>query len=355
MSVLSTSPNSIRVFDINIANALGSSEAATILQQLHYWMQKSGVGVVVNGVKYVYNTFRQWVREQFIYLTDSKFIRAMKMLRSLEIVKVIRHKAKQWNQTNYYSLDYQKLKEWAKAQSIEISELADNSPQDSDSQPLEISDFSSSYIDTKNTTKEKTTNSSAAFSPKNFETGTKFTKHKSDLANSSFFVGISNDMSNIKQNISKNKGFRKIEQIVNLRWKDQIKDLDSAGIRVNKTLIGLLKSYEYEQVENAISLFKTRKRSQYIPNSAGYFTEALKQDWASNEISLSSTLQVNSADLFRYWYDLARELGYCSGQEIRDEEQWVCVSGTWEKWSDAVERGYSFDYLKKIIKRNEGK
>ena len=64
MSILSTSTNSIRVFDVNIANALGSSEAATILQQLHYWMQKPKVGVVVNDIKYVYNSFRQWVSQQ---------------------------------------------------------------------------------------------------------------------------------------------------------------------------------------------------------------------------------------------------------------------------------------------------
>ena len=111
MSILSTSSISIRVFDVNIANALGSSEAATILQQLHYWMQKPSVGVIVNGVKYVYNTFRQWIKEQFLYLTESKFINAMKILRSLGIVKVDRCKAKNWNQTNHYSLDYQKLRE----------------------------------------------------------------------------------------------------------------------------------------------------------------------------------------------------------------------------------------------------
>ena len=52
-------------------------------------------------------------------------------------------------------------------------------------------------------------------------------------------------------------------------------------------------------------------------------------------------------------YDLARELGYCSGQEVRDGEQWVNLSGSWERWNDTVERGYSLEYLKKIMKRNQ--
>jgi len=30
------------------------------------------------------------------------------------------------------------------------------------------------------------------------------------------------------------------------------------------------------------------------------------------------------------------------------------MSGSWEKWSAVVERGYSLGYLKKIMKRNKG-
>jgi len=56
----------------------------------------------------------------------------------------------------------------------------------------------------------------------------------------------------------------------------------------------------------------------------------------------------------RLRYDLARELGYCSTQEIREGEQWICLSGAWERWESAVKRGYSLDYLKKIMKKSKG-
>ena len=121
---------------------------------------------------------------------------------------------------------------------------------------------------------------------------------------------------------------------------------------MNKTLISLLKTHKSEEVNNAIALFKTRKRAQHIPNPAGYFTEALKGNWASESAVTADPSDVDKASVFRYWYDLARQLGYCSGQEVREDEQWVCLSGTWEKWSGAVERGYSIDYLKKIVKRS---
>ena len=96
MSILATSSSSTRHFDMNIASALESVEAAVILQQLHYWMEKEGTGEVIEGKKYIYNTFREWVSQQFSFLTNWKFRKAMNILRNLSIVEVIRYKSRQW-------------------------------------------------------------------------------------------------------------------------------------------------------------------------------------------------------------------------------------------------------------------
>jgi hypothetical protein len=98
---------------------------------------------------------------------------------------------------------------------------------------------------------------------------------------------------------------------------------------------------------------------------------ALKGDWGarkpeciravrrrpkgSKSLIENGEAELDKAAVFRHWYDLARELGYCSGQEIREGSQWICLSGAWEKWSEAVKRGYSLEYLKKIMKRNQGR
>lgn len=103
-----------------------------------------------------------------------------------------------------------------------------------------------------------------------------------------------------------------------------------------------------------IALLKARKRESYIPKLSGYFVSAQKGDWGAS-VTLAGDRQSSEIDrgaVFLHWYDLARELGYCSGQEVREGEQWVCLSGSWEKWEGAVKRGYSLDYLKKIMKRN---
>ena len=117
-----------------------------------------------------------------------------------------------------------------------------------------------------------------------------------------------------------------------------------------------MKLYPAEKVENAIALVRVRKREQHIPNPAGYLVSALKGDWGAKNLVSEETgdrvdEEVDKAAVFRHWYDLAKELGYCSGQQIREGEQWVNLSGSWERWEAAVDRGYSLDYLKKIIKR----
>ncbi|MGK7898262.1 MAG: hypothetical protein AB4372_32765 [Xenococcus sp. (in: cyanobacteria)] len=99
-----------------------------------------------------------------------------------------------------------------------------------------------------------------------------------------------------------------------------------------------------------IALLKSRKRDGHISNPSGFFVKALKQNWgqevASNEDSQAT---------FKYWYGLARELGYCKAEEVRDNEQWVNLGGSWEKWQSAVDRGYSVDYLRKVLGRNNNK
>jgi hypothetical protein len=343
---------------MGIAAALGDINAAIIIQQLHYWMNKKEVGVIIEGVKYVYNTFVDWVNEQFSWLSVWQLRKAMSLLRSLGIVKVVRYKARQWNQTNYYTLDSDRLWSWAKSESIEISEMWSNTDQDERTQHLEVRDTDSSYIEPKITTREVTAKQSAAAPTETSlreEEIQKKVKSPSDKLTAP--IGQKKAKSEqVESNPGEDKISGKVDYIVNKDWEKQLEELDSTGIPVNKTVVNLLKMYSPEQVRGAIALVKSRKREQHIPNPSGYFVAALKQDWASKQmvknLESEGKGEIDTAAVFRHWYDLARELGYCSGQEIRDGEQWVCISGSWEKWADAVGRGYSLEYLKKIMKRN---
>ena len=369
MSVLATSPTSIRVFDVNIANALGSSEAATILQQLHYWMKKKKIGIIAEGKKYVYNTFQSWVQQQFIYLTDGKFRRAMNLLRSLEIVEVIRYKSKEWNQTNYYSLNYARLREWGKSETIEISELPYMTDRGDETKPLEVSEIEVSIYESKKNTKEETakqsdrpTNKSKSIAAATSKEALEGEKGQIDRNPHSAKLTASIGQKKVKSGATQSKpteekSSAQVDCIVNKNWKALIPSLDGVGVPINKTLKDLLKLYPAEKVENAIAIVKARKRDQYIPNLSGYFVSALKGDWASQDLvdqkGDRNSEEIDKGAVFRHWYDLGKQLGYCSGQEVRDGEQWVCLSGSWESWGSAIKRGYSLEYMKQIMKRNK--
>jgi hypothetical protein len=281
MSILSTSPTSTRHFDMNIAAALGDINAAIIIQQLHYWMSKKEVGVIADGIKYVYNTFYDWTSQQFRWLSLWQFRKSMSLLRSLSIVKVIRYKASQWNQTNHYSLNYERLQEWAKAESIEISEMCVTSPQDEEYLPLEVRHSDLSYIESKITTREVTAKTSdpasfqdarerassqveSDFEPQQSKQSAaaqreialeeeEIQKRKSSPPQRRTACNGQKKLKSeqVESNPGEDKKVGKVDYIVNKDWEKQLEELDSTGVPTNKTVINLLKMYTPEQVRIA--------------------------------------------------------------------------------------------------------
>ena len=119
------------------------------------------------------------------------------------------------------------------------------------------------------------------------------------------------------------------------------------GVGINPTVVKVVKVNQKEDVERVIALLKSRKRDGHVSNPAGFVVKALKENWGSEV-----TKTEDAKTTFRYWYGLARELGYCQGMEVREGEQWVLLSGNWEKWESAVDGGYSVEYLRKVLGRN---
>jgi len=376
MSILSTSPTATRHFDMNIAEALEDVNAAIILQQLDYWIQKEGVGVIIGKIKYVFNTYKDWRDQQFRWLTKRQFRRSMDLLRSLEIVNVIRYKSREWKQTNYYSINYDRLAEFMRSEkpksteTVEMTFRADREDRNGQIEMTEneISIYSSKEYTQKSTTKQekqesdRLSNKSSPFAAATSKEALEGKKsHQSNNPHSERLTASAGQKKvkseATQSNSPEEKSSVKVDCIVNKNWKSLIPVLDGAGIAINKTLKDLLKLYPAEKVENAIAIVKARKRDQYIPNLSGYFVSALKGDWASQDLvdqkGDRNSEEIDKGAVFRHWYDLGKQLGYCSGQEVRDGEQWVCLSGSWESWGSAIKRGYSLEYMKQIMKRNK--
>ena len=87
-------------------------EEAIVLQQLHYWLNKSRHEH--DGRKWVYNTYEEW-QAQLPFMTIRTLQRVMaKLVNKLELVAIHRFNSSNWDRTNWYSIKYENLEKLEK-------------------------------------------------------------------------------------------------------------------------------------------------------------------------------------------------------------------------------------------------
>lgn len=121
------------------AKWLGLNEAI-VLQQLHYWLRDRKSGKVVAGVKWIFNTYEEWL-EQFPFWSEHTLQRAFTQLEEYGLVLSARHDRKDWDQRKFYTIDYDAVG------GLELAILASS----------EDANLESSLIGTTETTAENTT------------------------------------------------------------------------------------------------------------------------------------------------------------------------------------------------------
>jgi hypothetical protein len=153
-----------------------------------------------------------------------------------------------------------------------------------------------------------------------------------------------------KKSVSKNQF-----KIKNSNWESHLDQLDTLGVPLNKTVVSMVKFHSTQEVEAAIEIYKYRKRNSHIKNPSGYFVQAIKQNWAGNYRWQKENLKDEEIDentVFRYWYEMARELGDCQKWEYRDDGvRWIDMNGVWESWYLLLERGITPEYLRRKLDR----
>jgi len=91
-----------------LAKAYGVA-AATFLQKLHYCLEHSDAQVH-KGKKYWFHSYEQWQQTLGIY-SVSTIKRIVAKLKQAEILVIKRLSKNKWLQTNFYSINYRKLKQ----------------------------------------------------------------------------------------------------------------------------------------------------------------------------------------------------------------------------------------------------
>ncbi|RHW43469.1 replication protein [Neobacillus notoginsengisoli] len=91
----------------SLAKKIGLNEAI-VLQQIHYWLTKELH--MIEGRSWVYNTYREW-HDQLPFWSESTIKRVFKTLEDLGYVISGNFNRSKMDQTKWYTIDYEKLKE----------------------------------------------------------------------------------------------------------------------------------------------------------------------------------------------------------------------------------------------------
>lgn len=93
-----------------LAEALGSLDEAVILQQLHYWLQRSSNKR--DGRTWVYNSMSDWLKQFPWVKSRTTLTRHFDKLKKLGLVLTANYNRAGFDKTIWYSIDYDKLKEF---------------------------------------------------------------------------------------------------------------------------------------------------------------------------------------------------------------------------------------------------
>lgn len=106
MSKLITNEKPIVVLP-SLAKLLGINEAI-ILQQIHYWLERSNN--IHDGYRWVYNSIKDW-NEQFKWLSEPTLKRKFKSLEDQGLLITGNYNKKKFDKTKWYRIDYNLLNE----------------------------------------------------------------------------------------------------------------------------------------------------------------------------------------------------------------------------------------------------
>ncbi|WP_409274836.1 conserved phage C-terminal domain-containing protein [Neobacillus sp. SCS-31] len=118
----------------SLALKIGLNEAI-VLQQVHYWLKKKTH--MINGRSWVYNTYKEW-QEQIPFWSESTMKRVFKTLEELGYIITGNFNKFKMDQTKWYTIDYEKLKELDEEEcSIQEANFTDEPALVEESEPAE--------------------------------------------------------------------------------------------------------------------------------------------------------------------------------------------------------------------------
>ncbi len=252
-------PNSIPL-PVQLAAEIGIAESV-VLQQIHYWLTKE-CGRIVDGVRWIYNSYQEW-QAQMPFLGLSAIRRAIAFLEREKLIKSERFDEKRWNQTKFYTIDYERLK------ALQLSICQNETPRSATTLHLDLPVLNGSYTETTSKTFPETTNSPAAVFP------------EAELTPEEIRAAIASIAESIQP-----ESPREEPQLVGrdnssaAAAEHQILDEVRAVVPLNLSLQRLVLESSIEVVKDALAaLVETTKRGKKVRNPVGWLVDAIKGGW----------------------------------------------------------------------------
>ncbi len=167
---------------------------------------------------------------------------------------------------------------------------------------------------------------------------------------------IQRDLNDCQQRlVSSNPKITSLEQKRNQPTNDEISDdeisdefksqFSEVEIKLNQTLIKLIKSAHSEQVINALSVVKEALAGGKVRSKAGLFRKALEEGWESNESDKQRKINERQEN-FSEWLRLAKAQGIVQASQATKDGIIVLEStGEWTPLKTMLKKGWTLEYL----------
>jgi len=91
-----------------VSPKLNPCYGAIVLQQVHYGIKKESGKIARDGLRYIFNTYKQW-QERLSWLSVWQLRQVFYHLREAGLLIFKQLDVKKWNRRGYYTIDYQRL------------------------------------------------------------------------------------------------------------------------------------------------------------------------------------------------------------------------------------------------------
>jgi hypothetical protein len=96
------------IFRCELATKTSLNEAIA-LQRLDYWINRDTVGVEIQGIRWIYNSYEEWKETNFPFWSIKTIQRTFVSLEKRGLVVAMQAEKKHYDRKKYYRIDYEKL------------------------------------------------------------------------------------------------------------------------------------------------------------------------------------------------------------------------------------------------------